>query len=526
MEWQKLALIIIKIIINVILVVVLYQKSSSVNDVVNTEVIQHVALQNISSVHHHPGGTASNSTELVDDKAKHWEFQLSESDDRIECYIYTKLPHTTQTPTLSSAPSEEHTIEFGNHKEQYVIHIHGLHHTGTGYLRQTLFDGLNEEFSNDAASIQKSRRPYQHLFDKAEKNRTKLQELYRQYKQFPEDEGQHLQTVYPRYINRVELLRNTTQPSIRKEIEHKIAYMADTCTIINNDDDNIDHNTLFNSDDDDIRILNNKNIGNSLMKEWYPYWDSSARFLLQKSPSLDVHFLETTKVLPTLHVIIVRHPLTSNSYGQTRMGEFWLSAYQHVFELVEQEKIEWYAILTYEALISYHDQVLDELMEVVHSGMKRYQTSGRNLKRNHATYYDRDTERSGLQRRRRLPYHKGNSSSTLSYLTPNQMSSELWEKCYSKPLCRNQTDRLIKDIFLPYLGYEYVDHPNVHELLPSANAVTVKKGFGHVLFSSEGDSLYDKFSKARENDNTTSNKIGYKPPSELISMMKKLTEGR
>ena len=96
----------------------------------------------------------------------------------------------------------------------------------------------------------------------------------------------------------------------------------------------------------------------------------------------------------------------------------------------------------------------------------------------------------------------------------------------SKPLCRNQTDRFIKDIFLPYLGYEYVDHPNVHELLPSANAVTVKEEFGHVLFSSEGDSLYDMFSKARENGNTTSNKIGYKPPSELISMMKKLAQGR
>jgi hypothetical protein len=57
-------------------------------------------------------------------------------------------------------------------------------------------------------------------------------------------------------------------------------------------------------------------IGQVLHNQWSKYWNTSATFLLQKTPTLDVHFLELTKVMPTLHVLVIRHPMTSNSWGQ------------------------------------------------------------------------------------------------------------------------------------------------------------------------------------------------------------------
>ena len=47
---------------------------------------------------------------------------------------------------------------------------------------------------------------------------------------------------------------------------------------------------------------------------------NTACFLLQKTPTLDVLFLERTKVMPTLYVIIIRHPMASNSWGATSDG--------------------------------------------------------------------------------------------------------------------------------------------------------------------------------------------------------------
>ena len=249
-----------------------------------------------------PPRRVPNNPEL--DRQKYWQLKM-------DCQIYTApiVSNEASTPLASSTVARMTDYTGGSQKEQYIIHIHGLRHTGTGYLRQTLHDALNMEFSVDkndvnaspVASIQDSLRPYQHLFEEARKNKSQTNKLCEQY-HVPEDEGHHLQSVYPRLFDRV------NKWSAMKNAG-KMAYLADLCTITNND-----HASL-QLDSDDRSHMNNKRIGNILLEQWFRYWDRSATFLLQKTPTLDVLFLERVKVLPTLHVIIVRHPMTSNSWG-------------------------------------------------------------------------------------------------------------------------------------------------------------------------------------------------------------------
>jgi len=263
------------------------------------------------------GEVQKESVREILSQQKHWQFQLLEN-GRVDCQIYTAPINSDEasSPLSSSKTTRRRPMvedTGGSNKDQYMIHIHGLHHTGTGYLRQTLYDALNKAFSIDhnnainpspVASIQDSLRPYQHLFEEARQNRTKTNELFKQY-HVPENEGHHLQSIYPRFFDRIQEMQRSK--SALKNA-HKLAYLADLCVINNN---NAANHPLDNAD---FSQFNNKQIGNTLLRQWSRYWDISATFLLQKTPSLDVLFLENTKVLPTLHVIIARHPMTSNSF--------------------------------------------------------------------------------------------------------------------------------------------------------------------------------------------------------------------
>lgn len=256
----------------------------------------------------------------IQPKPKHWEFQVLEEEDiadTVECYIHTKLLLDGSSNSSEPELLDEEEYDFQNNndgnnntKEQYVIHIHGFHHTGTGYLRQTLHDALTDEFGNNnssqrVASIQDALRPYYQILNEESKaNRTNMFRLRKQYI-VAENEGQHLQNVYPKFYNRMGVKSIKYNP-------YNAAYMADVCKIINDDNNETDNALPLDSDDE---ASNNRQIGTILMKQWYRYWDTSSKFLLQKTPLLDVHFLEKTKLIPTLHVIVVRHPMTSNSWG-------------------------------------------------------------------------------------------------------------------------------------------------------------------------------------------------------------------
>lgn len=249
---------------------------------------------------------------------KHWTMEV-EKGGNMKCRISTTPVVSPSSSSISLPKTEQQYATFDNNKEQYAVHIHGLHHTGTGYTRQTLYDALNDAFSNEndsynatvVASMQDSLRPYQKLLDEV-KDKKKLQKLQKRlYK--PEDEGQHLQSIYPSFAVRHEKMKKSKGSNKNTQL----AYIADLCDTINGDehssgsDSTLESDTTQQLDDDNI----NKLLGKALFQQWSRYWDTSATFLLQKSPTLDVLFLEKTKIMPTLHVMVVRHPMTSNSWG-------------------------------------------------------------------------------------------------------------------------------------------------------------------------------------------------------------------
>ncbi len=283
-------------------------------------VLQLVLLLAASVVYYHqltfftakPSEPSTKSTKSSDvGFPKHWTLNVNAKGNKVSCQIST-------TPVVSSSiaipKTEQYTID--SNKDQYVLHIHGLHHSGTGYLRQTLYDALNEAFSNmsdnnaTVASMQDSLRPYQQLLDEVrgdEGEQMKLQKRF--YK--PEDEGQHLQSIYPSFAMRYSKMKNAKGPNKYS----RIAYIADICDVINRKNNSDSKDNSLKSDSTAPHINNDKLIGNALFQQWSQYWDTSATFLLQKSPMIDLLFFEKIKVLPTLHVIVVRHPMTSNSWG-------------------------------------------------------------------------------------------------------------------------------------------------------------------------------------------------------------------
>ena len=173
-------------------------------------------------------------------------------------------------------------------------------------MRNTLRDALHGAFSVGAhgavASVQNSLRPFRHLFEAARRNRTRVLELLRRYRA-PEHEGQHLQSVYPRYLDRAEAVKRF---HARGKFARTIPYLADLCTVVTKrapaGAPQLENVNITHSD--------HARIGSILLRQWLPYWDSEATFLIQKTPMLDITFLECTKLLPTLHVIIMRHPMT------------------------------------------------------------------------------------------------------------------------------------------------------------------------------------------------------------------------
>ena len=449
-----------------------------------------------------------------------WSLEVSDRGAGIDCNISTQ----------QIKQSEKMALDL---KNKIVIHIHGMHHSGTGYLRQTMLNALNYKFSpsnnrtgfqnsssalEPVACIHDSLLPFRHMY----KNKT---ELYINHHK-AEEEGQHLQTIYPPIFTRAKLIQEAKGQLMGKA--PTIAYLADYCVC---------------EDDTD-----NKRIGNNLFGQWMRYWNvtSSTRFLLQKSPSLDVKFLESTKISPTLHVILMRHPMTSNSWEQPNMSYWWAMAYHHVMKLLNIGGVEWYAVVTYEALLEYHDEVVEELVEVVRSGIERHRlTDNFHLKRGN---YRKS------KFRRRLHLHDGNRINnpkkrdnlwlgvqSNSYLIPKKKSVEKWRLCLERSQCRQVLADLTTDI-LPLFGYvsvkksdfSLVKRINDSNSTTSTNVpltinpspVTVSKQFGRVLFSSEGDALkvLRKMKGSLMNEKDEIEYIGQPPPMHMVEKIAKLLD--
>lgn len=144
-----------------------------------------------------------------------------------------------------------------------VVHTHGIHHSGTGFLRQTLFDSLGAEEASMHVNSGKA-----------------------------QDEGQHIQSVYPVY--KVRLPKNGNGGRTRCVPEGAIArrnygkpyYCPSMLSIA-----------------DDPRKVH------TMFAQWAKVWDMDKHFLLQKTPTLDVQFLERAKLGPSFHAVVMGHPL-------------------------------------------------------------------------------------------------------------------------------------------------------------------------------------------------------------------------
>ncbi|KAL7527192.1 hypothetical protein ACHAWF_002071 [Thalassiosira exigua] len=144
-----------------------------------------------------PPGTPGLLLGANSDKGKHWEFRLLDGGDQVDCRIFT-APIVRRSDL--SFPSSNQVAAEGSSSfdvtDQYVIHVHGLHHTGTGFLRKILYDALNKEFSptnngaskSPAASVHDSLRPHRRLLDEARGDPAKLRVLTKRYS-VPEAEG-------------------------------------------------------------------------------------------------------------------------------------------------------------------------------------------------------------------------------------------------------------------------------------------------------------------------------------------------
>lgn len=463
------------------------------------------------------------------DSNYYWSLSVSDKGQNVSCKISTSTTIKKTTPQTNYSARD--IVD-----KKIIIHIHGLHHSGTGYLRKTLLDALNYELApsshysmeyngtsqqfssaSAAACMHDSLLPYRDLYN----NKTKLKEDHHK----AEEEGQHLQNLYPTFYQRTQpfTIANSTMRHTAK-----VAYLADLCL----SDDNAE----------------NKQIGNMLFQQWSNYWNvaSSTKFLLQKTPTLDVQFLESTKILPTLHVILVRHPMTSNSWEIPNMSHGWAIAYHHVLELLIEGKVEWYAVLTFEALLEYREVVLEELMEVVRSGMKRFglasmlteqQLNNKNNSNKESRFRRQLHLRNvgGVNDRKR----RANIWSELpsnSYLIPKMKSVELWRKCLQHDQCRKQFTHLSNDI-LPLFGYVSVKKSDA-SLVKRINdgsvmsnvpltiypaPVTVSKKYGRVLFSSEDNAL--KLLRQINNNSVETQAEGLKQTElilKIVALLKKI----
>lgn len=359
------------------------------------------------------------------------------------------------------------------------------HHTGTGFLRQTIQDSIDSVYPS-SSSIQ-NYSLYPRIYSRSGTRK----------KRVPENEGQHLQTIFPPY-------------SVRQKL--KLGYDSGRYTYI----------TDFCKPKDDSVEYNQ--IGLVLYSQWSHYWNTSATFLLQKTPTLDVHFLERTKVMPTLHVLVVRHPMASYFFGSKWMGLLWLDAWSHTLELLASGEIEWYAVITYESLVQYHDVIAEELMEVIRSGVSRYGGDEADIRRALAALSEATPELKSHHRQ--LELHAAKSG--LAYLSPKSSSKALWKACNVYQSCHTFLKELSTQI-LPYFGYVDVtagSGKNEDELTTEPGPKGVTEQFGHVLFSSEGKALRkfekDRYSNGDDSLDPSEARIGDHPPIQLVSSMNEL----
>lgn len=270
-----------------------------------------------------------------------------------------------------------------------VVHIHGLHHSGTGYLRQRTYDALG---GKEQATL--------HLGTGK-----------------PQDEGQHLQSIFPPF---------------KKRLFMKIC----------------GNGTIWDAYNCPQLLLLAKNDSNKLkvFEEWSQFWDMTKPFLIQKTPTLDVAFLEQMKIHPTVHVLSIRHPLSW--YPPVRFhgaGDAFslLLSWTNVWATVLgqlRHAVRSFVVVNYEALVG------DEDKHVIETAARLIQD------------FCSIEEKEKRQTWRRLELHSGVNSSTYSSLSSKQRT--IWDSCENNSLCRSLMGDL-SDIMSKF-GYSW-DRDSIYD---------------------------------------------------------------
>jgi hypothetical protein len=276
-------------------------------------------------------------------------------------------------------------------QDHCVIHVHGFHHSGTGFLRKTIYEGLGQQ----VASIHENTA-------------------------FPEDEGQFLQNVYFRLDTRIQSPRYCWQESDATTQSVGVEYYCPSL----------------------LPIAKQKDRSQKLKIQWSSYWNMSKPFLIQKTPTFDVLFLEKIKFYKTVHAIVMRHPFACQPEirkpNHVNMGFFaasvWLLNWAHILEIVASGQVKSFAIVRFETLVPRHDEVSKELS---------------NLIQNECGFIPVDPIDSSTRRRLHLHDGKANASAYLMGRSQKRFS----ELCKQDKTCQRFMDEA--EPVMAQLGYNW-----------------------------------------------------------------------
>lgn len=193
-----------------------------------------------------------------------------------------------------------------------MIHIHGFHHSGTGVLRQAVMNALGTRAS-ELISAPGMRAP--------------------------ENEGQHLQSVYPTYAQRSTKVK-CSDAEFRLDRFTKY-YCPKLAELI-----------------DDKR-------SDLLFEQWSQYWDIEATFLVQKTPTFDLVLLEGLSKYQPVHLTVMSHPFAWRSavfnFAPIELLHTWLKTWGHVLEILHSSSIKHYAVVKFENILLDTEGIVEQI---------------------------------------------------------------------------------------------------------------------------------------------------------------------
>ena len=173
-----------------------------------------------------------------------------------------------------------------------------------------------------------------------------------------------------------------------------------------------------------------------LFRSWLRFWDISKPFLIQKTPTMDVLFLEQMKITNTVHSIIMRHPFSwkpaikakREPEGDNR-GLYalctWLDVWTHVLGIVSEHQVQSFVIVNYEALVEQYDDISRQLSMYIRSEC--------------GIHVITPTTSEQTRQPRRLHLRSGNTS---EYLVPSEEMLLKWKLCEEDQVCHELMDKL------------------------------------------------------------------------------------